>query len=157
MKSSLASHIGLKHVHGRSADDSGGELTIGQLAKRFGLATHVLRHWEDVGLLEPAERVNGRRRYRHWHAARVAAILHAKQAGLTLERIREILDSDRERRVEVLKEQRAELAQRIEDMHVALNMIDHLLECTADEIGQCPGFQEIVGQHLAHPDATASR
>jgi hypothetical protein len=30
------------------------EYTIGELAARFGLATHVLRHWEDVGLLSPA-------------------------------------------------------------------------------------------------------
>ncbi len=28
--------------------------TIGELAARFGLATHVLRHWEDVGLLTPS-------------------------------------------------------------------------------------------------------
>ncbi|WP_443137105.1 helix-turn-helix domain-containing protein [Kribbella sp. CCNWLW197] len=27
---------------------------IGVLAARFGLATHVLRHWEDEGLLTPA-------------------------------------------------------------------------------------------------------
>ena len=31
-------------------------LTIGELATRFGLATHVLRHWEDEGLLSPARR-----------------------------------------------------------------------------------------------------
>ena len=30
------------------------EYTIGELAARFGLATHVLRHWEDMGLLSPA-------------------------------------------------------------------------------------------------------
>ena len=154
MKSSSSTEINLEGVHGHE-DGSGGELTIGELAGRFGLATHVLRHWEDVGLLEPAERVNGRRRYRHWHAARVAAILHAKQAGLTLERIREILDSDRKRRVEVLEEQRAELAERIEGMRVAMRMVEHLLECQASEIGQCPGFQEIVAQHLPEPGSLA--
>src|SRR5829696_5748725 len=67
------------------------EFTIGQLAGRFGLATHVLRHWEDVGLIEPAERVNGRRRYRRWHASRVATILLFKEAGLSLDQTRAIL------------------------------------------------------------------
>ena len=43
------------------------EMTIGELAARFGLATHVLRHWEAMGLLTPAARVNGRRRYRQEH------------------------------------------------------------------------------------------
>ena len=27
--------------------------SIGELAERFGLETHVLRHWESEGLLEP--------------------------------------------------------------------------------------------------------
>jgi DNA-binding transcriptional MerR regulator len=36
---------------------------IGELAGRFGLATHVLRHWEAAGLLIPAARVGGRRQY----------------------------------------------------------------------------------------------
>ena len=66
------------------------EFTIGQLAARFGLATHVLRHWEDVGLIEP-ERVNGRRRYRTWHASRVATILLLKDAGFRLDQIGEWL------------------------------------------------------------------
>ena len=34
----------------------GEEMTIGELAARFGLATHVLRHWEAVGLLGPERR-----------------------------------------------------------------------------------------------------
>ena len=30
------------------------QMTIGELAARFGPATHVLRHWEAVGLIEQA-------------------------------------------------------------------------------------------------------
>lgn len=33
-------------------------LTIGELAQRFGLATHVLRYWESMGLLKPARRTD---------------------------------------------------------------------------------------------------
>ncbi len=32
-------------------------LSIGEIADRFGLATHVLRHWEDVGLPNPIRNV----------------------------------------------------------------------------------------------------
>ncbi|MER5317779.1 MerR family transcriptional regulator [Streptosporangium roseum] len=28
-------------------------MTIGDVAARFGPATHVLRHWESMGLLSP--------------------------------------------------------------------------------------------------------
>lgn len=36
---------------------------IGELARRFGLAAHVLRHWESMGLLEPARDGIGQRTY----------------------------------------------------------------------------------------------
>lgn len=48
---------------------SSDHMPIGELAARFGRGTHVLRHWEDQGLLTPAERVNGRRYYDESHAA----------------------------------------------------------------------------------------
>ena len=37
--------------------------SVGELAERVGLATHVLRHWEDVGLLSPVRDGSGYRRY----------------------------------------------------------------------------------------------
>ncbi|MZG18734.1 MerR family DNA-binding transcriptional regulator, partial [Streptomyces sp. SID5914] len=38
----------------KSSDDGGLDgLGIGALAARFGLAAHVLRHWEAMGLLHP--------------------------------------------------------------------------------------------------------
>ena len=41
---------------------SSGE-SIGEAAARFGLDTHVLRYWEDEGLLRPVRDGAGRRRY----------------------------------------------------------------------------------------------
>lgn len=60
---------------------AGAMISIGDLAWRFGLATHVPRHWEYMGILSPAERVGGRRRYRKEHVDRVAVILRAQEAG----------------------------------------------------------------------------
>ncbi|MEU1481969.1 MerR family DNA-binding transcriptional regulator [Streptomyces sp. NPDC005760] len=36
-----------------SGDNGVSAMSIGALAARFGLATHVLRHWESMGLLHP--------------------------------------------------------------------------------------------------------
>jgi MerR-like DNA binding protein len=55
--------------------------SIGAVARRFGLAPHVLRHWESIGLLTPA-RSGGQRRYDESDLARVAVILMSKEAGL---------------------------------------------------------------------------
>ncbi len=45
---------------------------IGEIAERFGIATSVLRHWEDVGLLRPSRDSAGRRRYDLDDVTRVA-------------------------------------------------------------------------------------
>lgn len=68
------------------------ELSIGDLASGYGLAPHVLRHWEEVGVLVPARREGGRRRHTEEHRCRVAVVLRAQRAGMSLARIREVLD-----------------------------------------------------------------
>lgn len=134
----------MKSSH-RLESDPGDELTIGQLAERFGLATHVLRHWEDVGLLEPEERVNGRRRYRDRHVARVATILHGKQAGLSLPQLREIFaTSDPRERNRILRAHLEEIDRRMEALQESRAMIEHALECPADDFTRCGGFQALA-------------
>src|ERR1700754_1089896 len=68
-------------------------VAIGDLAARLGLPTHVLRHWEEMGLLRPARTSAGRRRYTEADAERTGAILLAKDAGLGLADIRELLSA----------------------------------------------------------------
>lgn len=122
-------------------------LAIGQLAARFALPTHVLRHWESVGVLAPAERVNGRRRYLPGQASRIAMILRAKTAGLSLEQIREVLDApDLPARRALLRAHHAELERRRRDIEAAQQMVEHALECPAPDFTLCLSFQELVQQ-----------
>jgi MerR family transcriptional regulator, copper efflux regulator len=126
------------------------ELTIGQLAARFGLATHVLRHWEDVGLIEPAERVNGRRRYRAWHVARVATILLAKDAGLRLDQIKAILGAtDGPARKELLRHHRDELDRRLAAIDASRQIVQHGIDCHAEDFTRCPNFLRLVEEKTA--------
>jgi MerR family transcriptional regulator, redox-sensitive transcriptional activator SoxR len=67
-------------------------LSIGEVARRAGLATSAIRYYERAGVLPPAERVGGRRRYRPEAVRRLAVIGIAQQAGFTLAEIRELLD-----------------------------------------------------------------
>ncbi|GAA3964215.1 MerR family transcriptional regulator [Thermobifida alba] len=115
------------------------ELSIGQLAERFGLAPHVLRHWESVGLLHPARRVNGRRRYTPDHLARVALILRGKDAGFSLEQMRELLTApDGAARRALLTDHLAALDAKIAQLQLARSLVEHTLECTADDFLTCP-------------------
>ena len=69
-----------------------GEMRIGEVARRAGVRRSLLRYYEDVGLLEPVERVGGQRRYDASVLRRLAVIDVAQRAGLSLDEIRVLLD-----------------------------------------------------------------
>ncbi|MFB9902560.1 MerR family transcriptional regulator [Allokutzneria oryzae] len=121
------------------------QMEIGELAGRFGLGTHVLRHWEAQGLLTPARRVSGRRRYGEEHLVRVAMILRAKDAGFSLERIRSVLtEVDSTERRTLLEHHQAELVAKMERLRESLRMVEHALACDHADIIQCPRLRAMV-------------
>jgi len=125
-------------------------MSIGEVAGYFGLATHVLRHWETMGLLSPARATGGRRRYGRSDLYRVAGILLAKEAGLALTDIRDILTTaDVEKRRKITRRHRDELVRRIEEMRAALNLIEGGLTCGYEDITECPNYQSLVADRMA--------
>jgi DNA-binding transcriptional MerR regulator len=119
-------------------------LSIGEMAARFDLETHVLRHWEDVGLLTPERDAAGRRRYARDDLVRIAVILRSKAAGMSLEQIAVLLDSDAADRHRVLEEHVADLDRRMGEMAVSREMTLHALRCRAHDIATCPRFRNAV-------------
>ncbi|MEV1330442.1 MerR family transcriptional regulator [Micromonospora costi] len=121
------------------------EYSIGELAGRFGLATHVLRHWEDVGLLSPARRTAGRRVYGTAHVTRVAEILLGKEAGFSLDELRELFVApDRERRRDLLRGQLTQVQARIARLQLSQTLLEHALRCRHEDYQSCPHFQAMV-------------
>jgi len=120
---------------------------IGELAGRFGLATHVLRHWEDEGLLTPAGRVGGRRQYDESHVARVVMIQRAKAAGLSLDQIRRMFDAPSgPERKQILVEQDTALDEQIRQAQESKHLIAHALTCEAPDFTECPHFQSMIAE-----------
>jgi len=62
-------------------------LTIGQVAKRAGVATSALRFYEDKGLLHSERTGASHRRYPRSVIRRVAFIVFAQKVGLTLDEV----------------------------------------------------------------------
>lgn len=132
-------------------------LTIGQVADHFGLPTHVLRHWETMGLLAPARVEGGRRRYSGDDLVRVSTIVIAKQAGLSLPDIREFLTSmHTPERKEVLRRHQQHLQARIAALQSALDLVESGLTCTHEDLTKCPNYQahlpglaEVLGRNQA--------
>jgi len=127
---------------------SSGRWTIGELAHRFGLATHVLRHWESMGLLAPGRDGGGQRHYGEADLVRVALILMGKEAGFGLRELRTLLGTNNpmdhtgllQRHVTVLEE-------RIDQATAAKELIEHALSCPLP-FDECPHARERIAARI---------
>lgn len=68
-------------------------LTIGELSARSGVATSALRFYEQVGLVVATRTAGNQRRYPRNMLRRVAFIRAAQRVGLSLDEIRQALES----------------------------------------------------------------
>jgi DNA-binding transcriptional MerR regulator len=146
--------------HGRQSTPSGAPevnppgdlLTIGELARRAGVATSAVRYYEELGLLPAPARVSGQRRYPESAARLVAAILLYSDAGFTLAEQKALLASSKRESGEwsrLARRKLAELDEQIAKAQAAREAISHGLRCPHEDITQCPNFNAGVTARLA--------
>lgn len=67
--------------------------SIGDMARRSGVKVPTIRYYEQTGLLDAPERSEGnQRRYTKAELDRLVFIRHARDLGLTIEAIRDLLE-----------------------------------------------------------------
>jgi MerR family redox-sensitive transcriptional activator SoxR len=65
-------------------------LSISEVANRIGLRPSTIRYYEQIGILPPAHRVSGQRRYDVTVLHRLVVIQRARQTGFTLGEIKQL-------------------------------------------------------------------
>jgi MerR family redox-sensitive transcriptional activator SoxR len=122
-----------------------GELTIGELARRTGVAASALRYYEELGLLPAPPRISGQRRYPESAVTIVAAIRLQSDAGFTLAEQKALIapgDGAADWR-ELAQRKLAELDERIARAQAARDAISHGLRCPRRAATQRPDFQAV--------------
>ena len=135
-------------------------LTIGDLSKSTGVKVPTIRYYEQMGLIAPAERSEGnQRRYSTGERDRLTFIRHARDLGLTLDAIRELIelsqhperpcrDADRiaaeqlaavRRKIERLRKLEAELTRITSHRH-------------SDQIRDCYVIRALANHDLCHDE-----
>lgn len=74
--------------------NTGDYYTIGEVAALAGVQASTLRYYERIGLLPPARRMSGQRRYTTAILPLLAVIQMAKEASFSLPEIQVLLQSD---------------------------------------------------------------
>ena len=127
---------------------------MGEVAERFDVATSVLRHWEDVGLVRPARDAAGRRVYSQDDVARLAAVVRSKEAGMSLDQVAVLLDGSQRERHELLEQHLAEIDRKVAELRRARAMTEHAFDCRAHDLTTCRGFRATVADLVSGFDRT---
>ncbi|MDR3663044.1 MAG: MerR family transcriptional regulator [Mycobacterium sp.] len=119
-------------------------LRIGDAAVALGVAPHVLRHWEDVGLLRPVRLSSGHRTYDQQTIGQARMIQICQRAGLSLADIAALGAGDRAQRIALIEDKRAELAEHVAQVRCADEFLAHVVTCTHPVISECPECSALV-------------
>lgn len=116
------------------------EWSIQEIARAAGTTSRTLRHYGQLGLLEPS-RVggNGYRYYDQDSLVRLQRILLLRDLGLGLPAIAEVLDGERDSRqalrthLDWLEQERARIGRQIESVRTTLSRLEGGEQLMADE------------------------
>ncbi len=134
---------------------SDGMMTIGESAKTVGVATSVLRYYEDQGLLVPSARSDsGYRMYAPEDVKRLQFIRSAQSIGFTLDDIRALLDVERQQttcgqaEVQNLIERRlSEVEQKMKDLKRVRAGLNNALDRCRGNKDQCEVLKHLKGEN----------
>ncbi|MFJ9060053.1 MerR family transcriptional regulator [Streptomyces sp. NPDC102409] len=123
---------------------SAAELKIGEAAARLGVATHVLRHWEDIKLLIPRRLPSGHRVYDDQTIGQARFIQICQRAGLSLTEIGELAAGKRTDRIGLVNAKRTRIAEHVANLELADRFLAHLVRCVHPVISDCPECSALV-------------
>lgn len=123
---------------------------IAEAAHRSGLSIDTLRYYERIELIEPPARdAGGRRVYNETDLAWLGFLTRLRTTGMPIRMMREYAKlrhqglASASRRKQILVTQRAEVLDRIAELHSCLDVLDHKItnyeQCERDLAERTPG------------------
>lgn len=117
-----------------------GRLTIGEVARRSGVAATTLRYYEQIGLVAPPARIGGQRRYDEAVLARLEIIGLCKSAGFALAEIGLLFADDvpgRPASRALAQAKLAEIDAKLDSLSRARVVIEWGMQCRCPSIDAC--------------------
>jgi len=147
-------------------------LTIGQLARRTGLAVSAIRYYETQGLIRPARNAGGQRQFLRSDIRRLSFVKIAQQFGFTLPKISALMASLPEERTptkrdweKISRQFRTTLDEHIQTLEQLRDNLDGCIGCGCLSLKKCrlynandraarlgPGPRYVMGDQPADVD-----
>ncbi|MHC9294781.1 MerR family transcriptional regulator [Mycobacterium sp. LTG2003] len=119
-------------------------LSVSAAAAAVGVGPHVLRHWEDVGVLIPLRTSYGHRRYDDELLARARLVRLLQRAGLALAEIRALRAADRDTRIELIASTQDRIRADVSRLQRAEQFLSHVVSCVHPIASECPGCADFA-------------
>lgn len=110
-------------------------MTIKEVSEKYNLPTSTLRYYEQEHLIPSVKRLqNGNREYSEADCSWIEFIKCMKEAGMSIEILREYTtlyqqgEKTRTKRLELLKQERVKIAQKIKTMQQHLEKLDYKID-----------------------------
>jgi DNA-binding transcriptional MerR regulator len=123
-------------------------LSIGELSERTGVPASALRYYDELGLVRPAARAAGRRRYAASAVRDVGLILFMREIGFSLAEIGRLIAGERQTRRDMIEQKLAELTEQQHRIEVARAALEHGRQCPASDPMKCSRFWSIIEDRL---------
>lgn len=119
-------------------------ISIGQIARRTGLAVSAIRYYEDAGLITPDRTASGQRQFDRADLRRLSFIRIAQALGFPLSRIRAALDTLPQRKAptkadwsRLSTEFRDDIDARIAQLQAMRSKLDGCIGCGCLSLDTC--------------------
>lgn len=120
-------------------------LSIGEVSSRVGLKPSALRYYEDVGLIQPTERISGRRRYDESVLQRLAVIALCQEVGFSISEIADLLGGFSPAKWRKMADRKLdEIDAHIAKAKTTRNLLLEVLECGCGDPGSCELVQNAL-------------
>ncbi|MDZ7917354.1 MAG: MerR family transcriptional regulator [Rhodococcus sp. (in: high G+C Gram-positive bacteria)] len=113
-------------------------MKIGEVAQLLGVPSHVLRHWDDAGVVVPDRLASGHRDYTDEHVRRLRVLRACQEVGVSLADIRLILHRNEPERAAVIEQQLTRIRRQRNQLELAERFLAHVVSCTHDLLTRCP-------------------
>ncbi len=119
-------------------------MKIGELSDQVGIAPSTIRYYEQVGLIDPPERINGQRSFPTSALQSLRFIQLAQAGGFTIAEIKTIFDGYPNTKLgdqwhTLAKTKKLEVRSKIQELKRVDALLDALLKCECATIDECVG------------------
>ncbi len=116
--------------------------SIGWIAVQTDVTVATVRYYDEVGLIETAGRVGGKRRFTRDTVGRINFIRRAQASGFDLSEIKRILDDSDRSWPQLVDAKLAELETRRAELEEMIAMLAAIRDCGCEAVAKCPRIDE---------------